>query len=96
MRYGVISLIIGILAIILEIYFFMFGNHAILTFVALVGGIINLTIIFLILSVIAIVLGVFGVMRDLSNGIAKAGILFGIVGIMVGISIILTVLGISL
>jgi len=99
MKFGVISCVIGILAIILEMYFFFFAgllpNNVIVGYIIIMfGGIISLTIFLLILSIIAVILGGFGLTKDPSTEFAKAGIVLGIVGIIVGASIIMTELGI--
>ena len=87
------------MAIILELYFFFFAgllpyNVIVYYIIMMFGGIVGLTIFLLILSIIAVILRGFGLIKDLSTKYAKVGIVLGIVGIIVGASIIITELGI--
>ncbi|MFW9822417.1 MAG: hypothetical protein ACFFE4_05755 [Candidatus Thorarchaeota archaeon] len=98
MNFGVISCVIGILTIIFEQIFLFFAVlypiNVIVSIIVLLGGILGLTIFFLILSIITVILGGLGLTKDPSTGFAKGGILLGIVGIILGVYIIMTELGI--
>lgn len=98
MKFGVISCVIGILTIIIEMIFLVFAvlypNTVIVSIIVLSGGMLGLTIFLLILSIITVILGGLGLTKEPSTEFAKVGIVLGIVGIILGLYILITELGI--